>query len=397
MTYKLVSPGNHQHQAERGIQTFKAHFISILAGVNDKFPLSLWCHLLEPTELTLSLLHQLKVALKISAYAHIHGPHDYMKKPFAPLGCAIQAHVIPEDCHTWDTQSNMGFSLGTSMEHHRCFRVYITQTRATRISDTVFFKHQYITNPIVSPESHMVAAAQQLTIALQGNIPTGNKTAEALQKVSKQFTKIAMTKNELAKAKTMRNRVCANQAALQAMHIPRVEAPIPRVETPHPRVTKSAEAHLTRAVTATQNKERCNITSTITPPVPQQIAQAPASQFKSLHCVSLPNYISQEKDDNQALTRQTTRSTAKSIMQEAMLSCVDINDPNYAVSTDLGILNYTKTPKPTGTTFTVTPKQMSQCKLPMKWLCKMANSVMGANGELLEYRHLIANQTTRAT
>jgi hypothetical protein len=64
---------------------------------------------------------------------------------------------------------------------------------------------------------------------------------------------------------------------------------------------------------------------------------------------------------------------------------------------DLGILNYTKTPKLTGTTYTVTPKQMAQCKLPMKWLCKMANSVMGVNGELLEYCHLIANQTTRAT
>jgi hypothetical protein len=73
----------------------------------------------------------------------------------------------------------------------------------------VFFKHQYITNPTVSPESDVVAAAQQLTIALQGNIPSGNKTAEALQKVSKLFTK-SYGKNELAKAKTMRNRVCAN-------------------------------------------------------------------------------------------------------------------------------------------------------------------------------------------
>ncbi len=80
-----------------------------------------------------------------------------------------------------------------------------------------------------------------------------------------------------------------------------------------------------------------------------------------------------------------------------MLSCMDIYKPNYAVFADLGILNYTKTPKPTGTTFTVMPKQTSQCKLPMKWLCKMANLVMGANGEPLEYRHLITNQTARAT
>ncbi len=80
MTCKLVPPGNHQlNQAERAIQTFKAQFISIFAGINDKFPLSLWCHLLEPTELTLNLLHQSKVAPKISAYAHVHGPHNYDK------------------------------------------------------------------------------------------------------------------------------------------------------------------------------------------------------------------------------------------------------------------------------------------------------------------------------
>jgi hypothetical protein len=96
--FELVPPGNHRcNQAERAIQTFKAHFIAILAGVDDKFPLSLWCHLLKPTELTSNLLRQLKVAPKISAFAHVHGPHNYMKKPFAPLGCAIQAHVKLED------------------------------------------------------------------------------------------------------------------------------------------------------------------------------------------------------------------------------------------------------------------------------------------------------------
>jgi hypothetical protein len=81
--YKLVTPGNHQHnQAERTIQTFKAHFISILASIDEKFPLSLWCHLLEPTELTLNLLCQSKVAPKMSAFAHVNGPHNYMKKTF---------------------------------------------------------------------------------------------------------------------------------------------------------------------------------------------------------------------------------------------------------------------------------------------------------------------------
>ncbi len=186
MEYELVPPGNHRrNQAERAIQTFKAHFISILAGVDDKFPLSLWCHLLEPAELTLNLLRQSKPTPKISAFAHVHGHHDYMKKPFAPLGCAVQVHVKLDDRHTWDARADSGLNLGTSMEHHRCYRLYITKTRATRISNTVAFQHQYITAPTISPESPVIAAAQQLTAALKGSIPTGNDTAEEANSLPK--------------------------------------------------------------------------------------------------------------------------------------------------------------------------------------------------------------------
>jgi hypothetical protein len=33
----------------------------------------------------------------------------------------------------------------------------------------------------------------------------------------------------------------------------------------------------------------------------------------------------------------------------------------------------------------------------MSWICKMANLVIVVNGEILEYRHLIAHHTTRTT
>jgi hypothetical protein len=70
MIHDLVPPDNHQSNlAERAIQTFKHHFISILSGVDDKFPLSLWCALLEQTELTVNLLRQSNVVPKISAFA----------------------------------------------------------------------------------------------------------------------------------------------------------------------------------------------------------------------------------------------------------------------------------------------------------------------------------------
>ncbi len=175
--YELVLPGNHQqNQAKQVIQTFKVHFISIFAGIDDRFPLSFWCYLLEPTELTLNLLWQSNVAPKISVFAHVHGHPNYMKKPFTPLDCTIHSYVKPNNRRSWDARANAGFNLRTSMEHHRCYRVYITKTQATRVSDTVNFKHQYITNPTVSPESLVIVAAQQLTAALKGNIPGGNET-----------------------------------------------------------------------------------------------------------------------------------------------------------------------------------------------------------------------------
>jgi hypothetical protein len=79
------------------------------------------------------------------------------------------------------------------------------KTRVTRISNTVFFKHQYITNPKVSPETMVIQAAQQLSSALQGNIAPESKTAEALQRVSKLFTKIVLAKASSAKAKEQQN------------------------------------------------------------------------------------------------------------------------------------------------------------------------------------------------
>ncbi len=101
MTHELVPPDCHHHNiAKQAIQTFKNHFVSIRSGVNDRFPLSLWCQLVQPAELTVSLLQQSNVAPKVSVYARVHGQHNYMKRPFAPLGCLVMAHVKPMNRQT---------------------------------------------------------------------------------------------------------------------------------------------------------------------------------------------------------------------------------------------------------------------------------------------------------
>ncbi len=74
-------------------------------------------------------------------------------------------------------------------------------------------------------------------------------------------------------------------------------------------------------------------------------------------------------------------------MQEAMLACVNIYRPEYILSEDLGLLNYTSNPTKPRAKFMVMPQQMSRRRLPMTWFYEMVNSVIEEGGKLLEYAY----------
>ena len=79
---QLVPPDTHRRNlAERAIQTFKSHFLAILAGVDPSFPMTLWDRLVPQAVITLNLLRQAKVDPTLSAYEFIHGKLDYNKTP----------------------------------------------------------------------------------------------------------------------------------------------------------------------------------------------------------------------------------------------------------------------------------------------------------------------------
>ncbi len=146
---------------------------------------------------------------------------------------------------------------------------------------------------------------------------------------------------------------------------------------------------------------RCRVEEEVpNPSPPKPVAKVRATRSQSrpprLSPTGHPNYISQDENDEPPTARCTTRLTSTSIMQETMLSCVDVYKPRFVLSADLGILNFAATPKLTGKTYTVTPQQMSARRIALNWFCEMANLVVGDNGKLLEYRHLISNHKTRS-
>ena len=175
---------HRRNAAERAIQTFKGHFISVLAGVSDDFPIHRWDELIPQTVLTLNLLRQSNVAPNVSAYAYHHGSFDYNRMPLAPMGCAVQFHIKPSKCKTFGEHSSDGWYLKTSAEHYQTHVVLVKATKAKRFTDTVFFKHKSITQPTVTKADAIVNAYRKLTEAING-IQQSQDDAhiEALQRI----------------------------------------------------------------------------------------------------------------------------------------------------------------------------------------------------------------------
>ncbi len=85
---ELVLPSCHRRNAAKvAIRNFKAHFLSVFAGVANNFPPNLWDWLLPQTKTTINPIQQSNATPNILAYAHLSEPFDCNKMPLAPMGC----------------------------------------------------------------------------------------------------------------------------------------------------------------------------------------------------------------------------------------------------------------------------------------------------------------------
>jgi hypothetical protein len=145
----------------------------------------LWDRLLPQTILTLNLLRQSNAVPTVSAWQYVKGNFDYNKTPLAPMGCAVQLHQSNEIRTTWAMKTIDGWYLQSSLEHYRCHVIYVKQTKSERISDTVFFKTKYLTQPTLTPADVISKALIDLTQALKGNCnQKGIDQIEALKRLN---------------------------------------------------------------------------------------------------------------------------------------------------------------------------------------------------------------------
>ena len=97
----------------------------------------LWDLLLPQMEIQLNLLRQSRTVPKVLVYAHHYVAYDYNVHPLAPLGTAVEWHMKPLPRASWGMRAISGWYLGASLEHYRCHRCWIAETRSIRVGNTV--------------------------------------------------------------------------------------------------------------------------------------------------------------------------------------------------------------------------------------------------------------------
>ena len=129
--YQLVPPHTHRSNAvEQAICTFKAHFLSILAGVAPDFPRNLWDLLLPQAEQNLNFLRQATLDPSQSTWAYFHGALNYDATPIGPLGCDIIAHRKTGTRNSWDFCGAAGWYVGVALQHYRCHTIVAKSAHA---------------------------------------------------------------------------------------------------------------------------------------------------------------------------------------------------------------------------------------------------------------------------
>ena len=125
--------------AKKAIDIFKNHFASGLATANLSFPLHLWCRLVPLATITLNLLRPARINPRLSAHKFLNRVFNYNKTPLAPPGTKVLVHDAPSNRKTWAPHGSDGWCIGIAPDHYRCHRLYISSTRAERISSSVKF------------------------------------------------------------------------------------------------------------------------------------------------------------------------------------------------------------------------------------------------------------------
>ncbi len=165
--YRFVPPfTKRSNKAEPAIQTFKRHFIAILAGTHPSLTINFWHELIPQAEITLNMIRAFADQPNISAYHGIHRkPYDFLSYPLAPCGTLVLLHNSFRK--KWDNFGHIGFYLGPAASHYRSYRCMVQETNSIRIFDSIILFPAPLVEPGASRFDQLLAVTERIYAAAE--------------------------------------------------------------------------------------------------------------------------------------------------------------------------------------------------------------------------------------
>ena len=141
LTLDLVPPYvKNPNRAERAIRTAKNHIIATRAGFHPECPNTYLDKCLTQIEMTLNILRPFEYDPAISAYEGLRGEtYNFQRHPIAPVGCKVLTWDAPDHRGSWADHGVPAVYLGPALDHLRSFEVWVPNTSAPRVTNTVWW------------------------------------------------------------------------------------------------------------------------------------------------------------------------------------------------------------------------------------------------------------------
>ena len=81
--------------------------------------------------------------------------------------CRVLIHNKPSTRASWAFLARDGFYVGPALLHYRYFQVVDTTNKSTLISDTIQFRHDYLTHPAITHADRITHALHFLSSTLK--------------------------------------------------------------------------------------------------------------------------------------------------------------------------------------------------------------------------------------
>jgi hypothetical protein len=156
LQWELVPPYvKNPNRAERAIRTAKNHIIATRAGFHPDCLHAYLDKCFFQIELTLNIVRPFDYDQSKSAYEGLTGrSYDFQQHPIAPVGAKVLAWDSPSHRGTWADHGVQAVYLGPANNHLRAFEVWVPNTSAPRITNTVWwFLHDHLAadEPLLQP------------------------------------------------------------------------------------------------------------------------------------------------------------------------------------------------------------------------------------------------------